>query len=76
MLELIRETLSEVAWAVRAVIWLVWWLGGPAFTAFIWSDGDKKLALQFLALWAVVTVLYLIASRLIRRARRARSLTE
>jgi hypothetical protein len=72
MLELIKETLGGLAWVVIGLIALVWWVGGPAFTAFIWSDGDKILALQFLALWATVTALYLTASRLIRRARRAR----
>jgi hypothetical protein len=68
MLELIKETLGGLAWVVIGLIALVWWVGGPAFTAFIWSDGDKILALQFLALWATVTALYLTASRLIRRA--------
>ncbi|MFI6013085.1 hypothetical protein ACIBAG_30440 [Streptomyces sp. NPDC051243] len=40
-------------------------------TAIVWSEGDKPLAIQFLAAWAIVTALYFAASWLIRRARRA-----
>ncbi|MFE5919712.1 hypothetical protein ACWCQZ_06770 [Streptomyces sp. NPDC002285] len=71
MLELIKETLGELAWGVLAIIVFLWWIGGPGMTAFIWSDGDRGFALQFLAAWAAVTALCLAASRLIRRARRS-----
>ncbi|MFG1672238.1 hypothetical protein [Streptomyces sp. Y7] len=71
MLDLIKETLGELAWGVLAIIVFLWWIGGPGVAAFLWSDGDRTLALQFLAAWAAVTTLYLTASRLIRRARRS-----
>ncbi|MEU8992525.1 hypothetical protein AB0C98_40140 [Streptomyces sp. NPDC048558] len=66
---MIKETLGELAWGVLAIILFLWWIGGPGVTAIIWSDGDRLLAVQFLALWAGVTTLYLTASWLIRRAR-------
>ena len=72
MLDLIKEALGQLVTLVVGIVLLVWWIGGPAVTAIVWSGGDKNLALQFLAAWAVITALYLTASRLIRRARRAR----
>ncbi|MGW6732630.1 hypothetical protein [Streptomyces sp. NPDC055013] len=71
MLDLIKETLGELAWGLFAIVVFLWWIGGPGMTAFIWSNGDRSFALQFLAAWAAVTALYLTASRLIRRARRS-----
>ena len=71
MLDLIKETLGELAWGVLAIIVFLWWIGGLGMTAFIWSEGDRLLAVQFLALWAGVTALYLTVSWLIRRARRS-----
>ncbi len=72
MRDLIEEALGQLATLVVGLFLFAWWLGGPGVTAIVWSSGDKTLALQFLALWAGVTALYLIASRLIRRAVRAR----
>ncbi|MER5943061.1 hypothetical protein ABT121_37885 [Streptomyces sp. NPDC001928] len=71
MLELAKETLGELVWGVLAIVVFVWWIGGPGVTAIVWSGGDKRLAVQFLAAWASVTTLYLTTSWLIRRARRA-----
>lgn len=72
MRDLITEALGQLATLVLGIVLLVWWVGGPAATAIVWSEGDRNLALQFLAAWAIVTALYLTASRLIRRALRAR----
>ncbi|WFB11228.1 hypothetical protein LRS74_32475 [Streptomyces sp. LX-29] len=74
MLDWVKEVLGElaesVAGAVVAIIVFLWWIGGPGLTAILWSEGDKPLAMQFLAGWAVVTVLYFMLSRLVRRIRR------
>ncbi|TVL90350.1 hypothetical protein [Streptomyces sp. SAJ15] len=74
MLDWVKEVLGElaetVAGAVIAIIVFLWWIGGPGLTAILWSEGDKPLAMQFLAGWAVVTVLYFMLSRLVRRIRR------
>ncbi|MGI5376293.1 hypothetical protein ACQEV2_18940 [Streptomyces sp. CA-251387] len=71
MRDLIAEALGQLATLVIGIVLFVWWVGGPGVTAIFWSMGEKSFALQFLAAWAVVTALYLTASRLIRRARRA-----
>ncbi|KOV72292.1 hypothetical protein ADL00_05990 [Streptomyces sp. AS58] len=71
MLSWLTAALGELAGAVFGIILFAWWLGGPAVTAIVWSEGDKLLAVQFLAAWAVVTALYFTAAWLIRRARRA-----
>ncbi|MFH0520901.1 hypothetical protein ACHBTE_27450 [Streptomyces sp. M41] len=70
MLDLVKEALDHVLWGILVILLIVWWVGGPAVTAIVWSGGDKRLALQFLGVWAAVTALYLAASRLIRRTRR------
>jgi membrane protein implicated in regulation of membrane protease activity len=72
MRDLITEALGQLATLVIGLIVFAWWIGGPGATAILWSTGEKDFALQFLAAWATVTVLYLTASRLIRRALRAR----
>ncbi|MFI2241455.1 hypothetical protein [Streptomyces chrestomyceticus] len=71
MLSWVKEGLGELAAALFGLLVLLWWIGGPGVTAMVWSEGDRRLALQFLAAWAVVTALYFVASWLIRRARRA-----
>lgn len=71
MLDLIVEALRGLGCLLLGIFLLVWWVGGPAMAAIMWSEGDQTLALQFLALWVAVTALYLTLSRLVRRARRA-----
>ncbi|MFF3276665.1 hypothetical protein ACFYWU_37940 [Streptomyces chrestomyceticus] len=71
MLNWVKEGLGELAAALFGILVFLWWVGGPGVTAIVWSEGERRLALQFLAAWAVVTALYFVASWLIRRARRA-----
>ncbi|WP_271208562.1 hypothetical protein [Streptomyces poonensis] len=68
---MLGDLLGELATAVFGIFLIAWWLGGPAVTAIIWSEGDKEGAVQILAAWAIITTLYLTASWMIRRARRA-----
>ncbi|WP_217206704.1 hypothetical protein [Streptomyces sp. AC550_RSS872] len=72
MRDLIAEALGQLATLVIGLIVFAWWIGGPGVTAILWSELGKNDALVFLAAWAALTALYLIASRLIRRAVRAR----
>lgn len=72
MRDLITEALGQLATLVVGLLLLAWWLGGPGLTAIAWGTGDRTFALGLLAAWATVTALYFIASRLIRRAVRAR----
>ncbi|KUM72363.1 hypothetical protein [Streptomyces curacoi] len=72
MRDLIAEALGQLATLVFGLILLAWWVGGPGVIAILWSEGDKRSALQIPAAWATVTAVYLTASRLIRRALRAR----
>lgn len=72
MRDLITEALGQLVWVVIGLIVLAWWLGGPGLAAVAWGTGERTFALGLLATWATVTALYFIASRLIRRAMRAR----
>ncbi|MCF1600320.1 hypothetical protein [Streptomyces muensis] len=72
MRDLITEALGQLATLVIGLLLLAWWLGGPGLTAVAWGAGDRTYALGLLATWATVTALYFVASRLIRRALRAR----
>ncbi|MDC0769919.1 hypothetical protein [Streptomyces sp. HD] len=69
--QVLGELVEGAVGCVLLLFLLVWWVGGPGVTALLWSEGDKRLAVEFLAAWAVITVLYFPVSRLIRRARRA-----
>ncbi|MFJ8538838.1 hypothetical protein [Streptomyces sp. NPDC093591] len=69
--DLLSELFEAVQGFILVLLWLLWWIGGPGLTAIVWSEGDKRLAVGFLAAWSIVTVLYFTVSRLIRRARRA-----
>lgn len=72
MRDLITEALGQLVTLVVGLILFAWWIGGPGVTAIVWSERGRNDALAFLAAWAALTALYLIASRLIRRALRAR----
>ncbi|MEU4206078.1 hypothetical protein [Streptomyces sp. NPDC026294] len=70
MRNLIGQAFSELGQALFGIVLFLWWVGGPGVTAIVWSQGEKTLALQFFAMWVVVTALYIAVRMVIRRARR------